>query len=126
MPTYLTMKYLNIRLFNSYYLTTAEMSQNTLKVLSIRERLGDISKQLELTIPGTYHHHVIDEMSQFIGVHLNPTADHDEHRIWVNLPTKETIDLLNRLWKLVCMDATSDMNSEYRLEMLDILNKFYK
>jgi len=91
--------YINRRLFNQYFITQDEVPANVKKVLSINEKVLALSKQM--TERGwNSHRNTFVAITDWIGVHENPTADYEKNKRWVNLPSQELIRYLNRLWEL--------------------------
>lgn len=91
--------YVNRRLFNQYFITQDEVPANVKKVLSIKQKVTALSKLLSAYGSNT-HRKTFVEITDWIGVHENPTADYEKNRRWVNLPSQELVRYLNRLREL--------------------------
>ena len=89
----------NRRLFNQYFITQDEVDSNVKKVLSIKQKVNDLSKLLSAYGLKT-HKSTFVEIISWIGVHENPTADYEKNKRWVNLPSLELVRYLNRLRQL--------------------------
>ena len=113
----------NRRLFNQYFITQDEVSANVTKVLSINEKVTALSKLLSAYGSNT-HRKTFVEITDWIGVHENPTADYEKNRRWVNLPSQELVDYFNRLWEL--SSSSYDKNRSWHSisdEVSDIIMK---
>lgn len=89
----------NRRLFNQYFIRQDEVYTHKKKVESINERILSLSKLLSAHGLKT-HRNIFVAITDWIGVHENPTADSEKNRRWVNLPSQELVDYLNRLKQL--------------------------
>ena len=93
----------NKRLFNQYFIRQDEVYTNKKKVESINERILTLSKRM-FEQGWTTHRDTFVKITDWIGVHENPTADYEKNRRWVNLPSQELVDYFNRLWVLSSYD----------------------
>ena len=115
--------YINRRLFNQYFITQDEVPANANKVLSIKQKVTALSKLLSAYGLKT-HKSTFVEIISWIGVHENPTADYEKNRRWVNLPSKELVGYLNRLWELSSKTSASGLIIPVvRDEVSDIIMK---
>ena len=89
----------NKRLFNQYFIRQDEVYTHQKKVESINERILSLSKLLSAYGLKT-HRDTFVKITDWIGVHENPTADSEKNRRWVNLPSQELVGYLNRLKQL--------------------------
>ena len=114
---------IGIRLFNQYFITQDEVDSNVKKVLSIKQKVTALSKLLSAYGSNT-HRKTFVEITDWIGVHENPTADYEKNRRWVNLPSQELIRYLNRLWELSNKTTASGrIIPSVRDEISDIIMK---
>lgn len=113
----------NRRLFNQYFIREDEVYSHKKKVESINERIKTLSGQL--TEQGwKTHRDTLITITDWIGVHENPTADNEKNRRWVNLPSQELVDYFNRLWEL--SSSSYDKNRSWHSisdEVSDIIMK---
>jgi hypothetical protein len=101
----------NRRLFNQYFITQDEVDSNVKKVLAINEKVLAVSKGL--SEQGWFtHRNFFVKITDWIGVHENPTADYEKNRRWVNLPSQELVGYLNRLWELSKFLSTRTVHDE--------------
>lgn len=91
--------YVNRRLFNQYFIRQDEVYTHRRKVESINERILSLSKLLSAYGLKT-HTDIFVAITDWIGVHENPTADNEKNKRWVNIPSQELVDHLNRLNQL--------------------------
>lgn len=116
---------INRRLFNQYFITQDEVNSNAEKTQSIRKKVISLSKRM--TDQGwKTHGDTFVEITNWIDVRENPTADYEKNKRWVNLPSQELVDYLNRLWELNTKSGSllwSSINPAVRDEISDILMK---
>ena len=114
---------INRRLFNQYFITQDEVDSNVKKTLAINEKVLALSKQMFERGWNT-HINTFLVITEWIGVHENPTADYEKNRRWVNLPSQELVGYLNRLWELSNKTSASGLIIPVvRDEVSDILMK---
>ena len=99
------------KLFNQYFITQDEVDSNVKKVLAINEKVLAVSKRLSEQGWKT-HRNFFVKITDWIGVHENPTADYEKNRRWVNLPSQELVGYLNRLWELSKFLSTRTVHDE--------------
>lgn len=88
---------LNLRLIDSHFLqTTEEIQRNRLKAINLRVKIDDLKRKL-VKAGITGYGELFNEFQLHIAVHHNPTADYEEYKNFINLPTKECVDILNKL-----------------------------
>ena len=113
----------NRRLFNQYFITQDEVDSNVKKTIAINKKVLALSKLLSAYGVKT-HRKTFVKITDWIGVHENPTADYEKNRRWVNLPSQELIRYLNRLWELSSKTSASGLIIPVvRDEVSDILMK---
>lgn len=72
------------------------------------------------------HRDTFVRITDWIGVQEDPTADYEKNKRWVNLPSQELVDYLNKLWELNTKSGSilwSSINPAVRDEILDIIIK---
>lgn len=87
------------KLINQYFITQDEVDSNVKKTLAINEKVLAVSKRLSEQGWKT-HRNFFVKITDWIGVHENPSTDYEKNRRWVNLPSQELVGYLNRLWEL--------------------------
>jgi len=113
----------NRRLFNQYFITQDEVPANVKKTLAINEKVLAVSKLLSAYGLQT-HRKTFVNITVWIGVHENPTADNEKNRRWVNLPSRELVGYLNRLKQLAPYVHHLSPNHVFMMdEVSDILMK---
>lgn len=113
----------NRRLFNQYFITQDEVSANVKKTIAINEKILDLSKLLTAYGLKT-HKKTFVQFTDWIGVHVNPTADNEKNKCWVNLPSQELVGYLNRLKQLAPYVHHLSPNHVFMIdEVSDILMK---
>lgn len=114
---------MNTKLFNQYFITQDEVDSNVKKTLAINEKVLAVSKRLSEQGWET-HRNFFVKITDWIGVHENPTAFYEKNKRWVNLPSQELVGYLNRLWELSSKTSASGLILPVvRDEVSDILKK---
>lgn len=112
----------NRRLFNQYFIREDEVYSHKKKVESINERILTLSKRM-IAQGWNTHRNTFVKITDWIGVHENPTADNEKNRRWVNLPSQELVHYFNRLWELSSYDkkwySVSDEVSDILMKLQD-------
>lgn len=112
---------INKRLFKSHYITLDEYHRSAhWNVISLKNRLSKLTSRLTDDHWNEYKELFID-IERFIGLHQNSTADNPKYRTWVNLPTIEAIEYLNKLWTI----TNQKQHPMHDTMILDTLKKFY-